>query len=217
MVYPPGHMQNSAVHHNDIRPENVTVSFCSAPHTCLYHLVDLGAASCPALNQPSFRSTWGYTERSDLSRSTPVCNMMFGSLEAVLGSMVQPCVLPLSDMQSALYTLVYLASGSLPWAQAAQSGDREASVAGELRDYVLWVCHRLGGASLMGCNVGARGNTGHMCNPALLRFLTQSCVAPVNACSPAASHAQGGNLGGVVGSPRACCCLRRMGAGECRT
>ena len=35
---------------------------------------------------------------------------------------------PLSDMQSALFTLVFLSSGSLPWMAAAQRGDKALSL-----------------------------------------------------------------------------------------
>ena len=35
----------------------------------------------------------------------------------------------LSDLQSALFTLVFLASGSLPWVAAMHSGDRDAAIA----------------------------------------------------------------------------------------
>jgi hypothetical protein len=124
--------QVHGVCHNDLSPVNLTVTYDPEPRKCLFHVVDLGAASCPALNGPAFRAAWGYAGLGDISRVSPVCNLAFGSLEAVLGHVVEPSLHPLSDMQSALYTLVFLASrSSLPWLSAALSDDLGTAIGGE--------------------------------------------------------------------------------------
>ena len=78
------HLQVSGVHHNDIRPDNITVSYSPEPSACLYHLVDLGMASSLDLNSQSFRSEWGFTGfGSDLALLSPVCDLFFGSVESL--------------------------------------------------------------------------------------------------------------------------------------
>ena len=50
-------------------------------------------SSCPELNGPSFRSEWGFTEAAfgyDLARLSPVCDLLFGSVES-LEVRTSPC------------------------------------------------------------------------------------------------------------------------------
>ena len=78
------HLQVSGIHHNDIRPDNITVSYSPEPSACLYHLVDLGMASCLDLNSQAFRSEWGFTGfGTDLALLSPVCDLFFGSVESL--------------------------------------------------------------------------------------------------------------------------------------
>jgi hypothetical protein len=78
----------------------------------LFHLVDLGGSCSAALDDPLFRNKCCIPPAFDLSRQAITVDPAFSSLKAVQG---QP-MLPLADVEAAVYTLVLLASGGLPWA-----------------------------------------------------------------------------------------------------
>ena len=78
----------------------------------LFHLVDLGASCSAALNNdPSFRGKWAYPASRDLSREAVVADETFSSLNALRWQTLLPC----ADLEATVHTLVFLASGTLPW------------------------------------------------------------------------------------------------------
>ncbi|KAK9814784.1 hypothetical protein WJX72_011441 [[Myrmecia] bisecta] len=122
------------VFHNDIAPRNITVTMelGIGLRPGLFHLVDLGFAACAGLNNKDFQQAWSMT--GDLSRMSPVRDLMFSSLEALLDTSLTASeavdLLPLAAMQALVYTAVFLAEATLPWARAAAREDLDAAVAG---------------------------------------------------------------------------------------
>lgn len=109
--------QVQALFHGDVCPRNITATMdLHSPDCRLFHLVDFGASCSAALDDPSFRHKYCIHEARDVSREAIMVDPSFSSLSVLQSRLL----LPFSDLESAVYTLVFLASGALPWAGGAE-------------------------------------------------------------------------------------------------
>ena len=115
--------------HNDVKPSNVLLSAGAAelhPASEL-HLIDFGSCT----REPASAAAGGAAGReAPPPAAGPAGSLLFASLAADESRATRPS----DDVESLLYTLAYLAAGSLPWqgedADAVASAKRELLVEG---------------------------------------------------------------------------------------